>query len=335
MIQQKVSENFMLESEIAERKHIEQKLIEKNRQLTEALDKLEQAQKKLIQQEKLACIGQLAAGVAHEINNPLGYICSNIEMSRIYCANFIEAMHAYKHFVEKLPNIPAEDIEAEKQKLYDLEKKNNIDAIMNDHGQMFNDIEEGLERIREIVMGLKAFSRLDNDNEFGEYDLNASIHKILIVTKNDIKYHADVTLNFGKIPKIQVMGNKIDQVLLNIIINASDAIKERKLEKRGTIRITTDVENGFVRCQVEDDGIGIEKKHIGKIFDPFFTTKPPGKGTGIGLSIAYDIIVNQHGGHIFVDSTPMAGSKFTILLPVDHDNAVRGAYEKQEHIACR
>ncbi len=326
MSQQKVSNGFELASDIEDRKLIEQKLIENNRQLKEALEKLEQAQRQLIQQEKMACIGHLAAGVAHEINNPLGFICSNIEISRIYCANFIETLLAYKHFVGKLPHIPTEDMASEIQKLSDLEKKHDIDTILNEYGDMLTDIEDGLERIREIVMGLKAFARPDQDNEFGEYDLNAGINKILAVTKNDMKYHADIALNLGDIPKIRALGSKIDQVLLNIIINASDAIKEGKPEGSGSVTITTDTDDGFVRCRIEDNGIGIDKVHIDKIFNPFFTTKPPGKGTGIGLSIAYDIIVNQHGGQIFVESMPMAGTLFTILLPVDQGNEIRGTY---------
>lgn len=314
--------------DITERKIIEQKLIEKNEQLTKALDELEQAQKQLIQQEKLACIGQLAAGVAHEINNPMGFICSNIDISRMYCASFKETLYAYKRFVENLPHITAENIESEIQKLYDLEKKNNIDFILNDHGEMFDDIEDGLQRISEIVMGLKAFSRSDQDTEFDEYDLNTSIQKTLAVTRNDIKYHAGVKLSLGDIPRIKALGSKIDQVLLNIIINASDAIKDSKFESLGLITIITDQKDGFVRCQIEDNGIGIEKEHIGKIFDPFFTTKPTGRGTGIGLSIAYDIIVNQHNGQLLVESAPMAGSRFIILLPVDRGREMQVSNEK-------
>jgi len=118
---------------------------------------------------------------------------------------------------------------------------------------------------------------------------------------------------------IQALSSKIDQVLLNIILNASCAIRDKKMEGLGLITISTDVKHGFVRCRIEDNGVGIEKKNIGKIFDPFFTTKPPGQGTGMGLSIAYDIVVNQHGGQLLVESTPMVGSRFTILLPVDRN----------------
>jgi two-component system NtrC family sensor kinase len=328
MNRQNVMKDIELTDETSERKLIEKELIEKNKQLTEMMEKLEQAQKQLIQQEKLACIGQLAAGVAHEINNPLGYICSNFELFKMYSTNFTQTLFAYKNFVERLPNIPAEDIASEIRKLSDLEKENNIEEILNDHDQIFADIEDGLERIREIVAGLKAFSRSDRENEFAEYDLNESIRKILVVAKNNIKYHANVVLDLGDIPRIRALGNKIDQVLLNIIINASDAIKERKLEGLGSISITTDMEDGYVRCRVEDNGIGIDKEHVGKIFDPFFTTKPLGKGTGIGLSVAYDIIVNQHGGQIYAESSPMAGARFTVLLPAGHDGMIKGGYEK-------
>ncbi len=144
-----------------------------------------------------------------------------------------------------------------------------------------------------------------------------------MITKNDIKYHAKLVESLGDIPKIQAIGSKIEQVLLNIILNASDAIKERNMKGLGLITITTDEENGFVRCLIEDNGIGMSKECIDKIFDPFYTTKPPGHGTGIGLSIAHEIIVNLHHGKILVDSTPMAGSKFIILLPIQQNEAKR------------
>ena len=138
----------------------------------------------------------------------------------------------------------------------------------------------------------------------------------MLITKNDFKYHARIQENLSDIPKIQACGSKIDQVLINLILNASDAIKERNLKEFGLITITTDIEDGFVRCQIEDNGVGIDKQSMDKIFDPFYTTKPPGRGTGIGLSIAYDIIVNQHNGQVLVESSPMVGTKFIILLPV-------------------
>jgi len=305
--------------DITKQKQIEQKLIEKNRQLTKALQKLERAKEQLIYNEKLACIGQLAAGVAHEINNPLSFICSNIEITRKNYEDFKEVLFAYQDFAAKAPDLSAEGNEEEVRKLMELEKKKDVDFMLKDQDEMFNDIEDGLKRISGIIMGLRAFSRQGRDNEFEEYDLNKGIQNSLLIARNDIKYHADVKADLGEIPLIQALSSKIDQVLLNIILNASCAIRDKKMEGLGLITISTDVKHGFVRCRIEDNGVGIEKKNIGKIFDPFFTTKPPGQGTGMGLSIAYDIVVNQHGGQLLVESTPMVGSRFTILLPVDRN----------------
>lgn len=309
--------------DISERKNIERKLIENNEQLKKTLNTLEQAQKQMIQQEKLAGIGQLAAGIAHEINNPLGFVSSNTETSKKYSQLISETMQAYKSFIERVRYIPSENLNAEIQKIYELEKKNDIAYIMNDHSELISDIEDGLKRISEIVQGVKAFSRQNQNENFEEYDLNKSIRNLLLITKNDIKYHAKLVESLGDIPKIQAIGSKIEQVLLNIILNASDAIKERNMKGLGLITITTDEENGFVRCLIEDNGIGMSKECIDKIFDPFYTTKPPGHGTGIGLSIAHEIIVNLHHGKILVDSTPMAGSKFIILLPIQQNEAKR------------
>jgi len=308
--------------DITERKNIERKLIENNEQLKKTLCKLEQAQKQIIKQEKLAGIGQLAAGIAHEINNPLGFISSNIETSRKYSQAVKETMIAYKNFVERVRHILPENMNAEIQQLYDLEKKNDIAFILNDHEELYDDIEDGLKRINEIVLGVKAFSRQEQNEIFEEYDLNKSIRNLLLITKNNIKYHARLMETLGDIPKIQAIGSKIEQVLLNIILNASDAIKEKNSKGLGLIKITTDEDDGFVRCRIEDNGVGINKEYIDKIFDPFFTTKPPGHGTGIGLSIAHEIIVNLHHGKILADSTPFVGSRFTILLPV-HQNETK------------
>jgi len=303
--------------DITKQKLTEKKLTEKNDQLTKTLRKLEHAREQLIYSEKLACIGQLAAGVAHEINNPLGFICSNMEITRKNFGDFREILSAYRDFALLVPDLSAEDIIEKIRRLKALESEKDLDFMLKDQGDMFDDIEDGLERISEIVTGLRAFARQGLENVFEEYDLNKGMHNALLLARNDIKYHADVKLDLGEIPLIQAISSRIDQVLLNIILNASSAIKEKKMEKPGLITITTDTENGFVKCRIEDNGIGIEKKNIGKIFDPFFTTKPPGQGTGLGLSIAYDIVVNQHGGQILVESMPMMGTCFTILLPVD------------------
>ncbi len=278
-------------------------------------------QHQIIQQEKLASIGRLSAGIAHEINNPLGYISSNIETARVYFNEYKDMMSEYKRLFELLETEANKNLDKEIHNIKTLEKMKNIDFISKDLDVMFNDIENGLERISEIVSSLKAFSRNDDNDDFEEYNLNESIKNTLLIAKNDIKYNARVEENLGQIPNIQASGNKIDQVLLNIILNASSAIKERQGReshyKEGLIRISTDFTDEYVRCIIEDNGIGIEESNLGKIFDPFYTSKPTGEGTGLGLSIAHEIVVSGHNGQLLVESKPMVGTKFTILLPIE------------------
>ena len=302
--------------------------------MTRALKRLEQTKQQLIYSEKLACIGQLAAGVAHEINNPLGFIYSNFESSRKNFADFREVLDAYRKFIVQVPDLPADEILERIRMLAAMEKEKDLDFILTDQEEMFRDVEDGLNRISGIVTGLRAFARQGYDNEFEEYDLNRGIHNPLMLVKSDIKYHAGVKLNLGEIPRIRAISSRIDQVLINILLNASYAIREKKMEGQGLITITTDVKDGFVRCRIEDNGMGIEKKKLGQIFDPFFTTKPPGQGTGLGLSIAYDIVVNQHGGQILVESTPKVGSAFTILLPVNRHLTEQGTKNEKKYIVC-
>lgn len=275
-------------------------------------------------QDKLAGIGQIAAGIAHEINNPLGFVSSNIETARVYINEYKEMMSAYKKFIKTIEDKSIEDIETKIEELKFIEKKKDINFISEDLELMFDDIEEGLERITEIVSNLKAFTRNDSNNGFEEFDLNKNIKKALLITMNDIKYTAKVIENLNKIPNIQVNGNSINQVLLNIILNASAAIKEKQAldgqQEEGIITITTEVEDGYVSCAMEDNGIGIEKDNISKIFNPFYTTKPAGVGTGLGLSIVSEIIVTGHKGKLYVESEPMLGTKITMLLPIEQED---------------
>lgn len=285
-------------------------------------------EQQIIRQDKLARIGQLSAGIAHEVNNPLGFISSNIETARLYLNEYKEMLDKYKEFVDNIEDTYKEDVGAKIRELRSVERRKNIEFISNDLEDMFDDIEDGLERITNIVSSLKAFSR-QGTNEFTEYNLNQSINNTLIITDNDIKYVASVKKNLNEIPNIQADGNKIDQALLNIILNASFSIKEKQkiLNKNqenyredGLITITTSYNSAYISCTIEDNGIGISDENISRIFDPFYTSKAVSGGTGLGLSIAHDIIVTQHGGALNVESKPMKGAKFTILLPVDQKN---------------
>jgi len=261
-----------------------------------------------VQHEKMASIGQLSAGVAHEINNPLGFLKSNHEMLERY---IVTLRSAYSE-IEALS--PAE-VSAIAER-YDLEYiDSEIDSI-------FSESDEGFARIMHIVESLKNFSRTDQGSRFEQYDVNAGIESTLVVARNEIKYVADVELRLTPLPKIDARGNEINQVLLNILVNAAQAIAGQQRSSKGAIVISTAARDGRALITIRDDGPGIPQAILGKIFDPFFTTKEPGKGTGLGLSISYDIVTTKHGGSLSVDPAPGGGTVFSIELPVSREPAL-------------
>jgi signal transduction histidine kinase len=282
------------------------KSIEINRELISVNDNLKKAQARMIQQERLASIGQLAAGVAHELNNPIGFVSSNFASLRGYV----------KTLLEYLALLRASDTRDNASAIAEFEKKRKIDFILGDLDELFDDSESGVERITRIVQSLRKFSRVDYEDEAQPYDLNDGIRNTLVVANNELKYVTEVETDFGDIPQIVGHGGAINQVLLNLIINAAQAIQEQHRTKKGHIHITTRLEGEMVYCVIADDGPGIPHAIQSRIYDPFFTTKAVGRGTGLGLNISYDIIVNQHGGEIRLDSHPGLGTRFTIGFPV-------------------
>lgn len=318
--------NEEIQNEITERKKIETRLhisqnelIQKNNELTIALETVKNTQKHLIQQEKLAGIGQLAAGVAHEINNPLGFITNNLETLEQYYTAFRSILTGYQELGASLA-------ESEDQQLYEkwnqilrLEREQELDYILEDLPELFRDTNEGLNRMSKIVKGIGTFARIDKERMFAPYDLHKGLENTLLMARNEIKHHADVEENFGEIPTVEAIGSEINQVLLNIVVNGVQAIKEKNEEEKGTIKISTWRDKNFVYCTIEDNGIGISSENLNHIFNPFFTTKPIGQGTGMGLSISCDIIVNHHQGEIHVESFPNRGTECTIKLPIKHE----------------
>lgn len=303
-------------SDITTQKLLHQKLEENNKKLEEALEKLKITQTQLIQQEKLAGIGQLAAGVAHEINNPLGFVMSNFETLQKYTGKFKETINGYRNIKTCLIKDDANNIDQIEQCITDVEVNNKVDFILEDLEDIYKDIYDGLERISKIVANLRNFSRVDQQNKFLEYDLNAGIRNTLVIAHNEIKYYANVEERLGDIPTIFANGGQINQVLLNIIMNGVQAIKAKYSGEMGMLRVTTSHDGQYVYCNIEDNGTGIAEENANKIFEPFFTTKKVGEGTGLGLSISYDIIVHKHKGELTVDSTLGAGTKLTIKLPI-------------------
>lgn len=308
-------------TDITEKINIEKKLIENNRELITSITSLKYAQSNMIHHEKLAGIGQLSAGIAHELNNPLGFVKSNIDMLTIYVSKFIKLENMYESFIDNLSDNSSLSLDL-KSELNDIKKfkvESNIDYLINDLHDLVEESAIGIDRASKIVDALRQFSG-NNDNSPTElYNINEGIETTLLISKNYWKYDAKINKTFGLIPNIIANGNELNQVFLNLITNSVYAIKEKASimpNFKGIIDISTYSDDSNVYIEFTDNGFGINSKDLSQIFNPFFTTKPVGKGTGLGLNISYNIIVNKHGGFISVDSDELSQTKFKISLPI-------------------
>ncbi len=284
-----------------------------NAELKEANLRIQKTQSQLIQQEKLASIGNLAAGIAHELNNPLGFVSSNFMTLQKYMNLFIEYINIWSQINRE--SLSPDQKRAIADQAAAFYRDRQMDFILKDLGDLFSESEDGLRRMNSIVENMRSFSRIDHSGSAALYDINQGIENTLIVARNEIKYVADVRKELAPIESFMCRGDQINQVLLNIVVNAAQAIKEQARQDRGTIIIRSRQEQDDIVCEIQDDGPGIPPEIQNKIFDPFFTTKPVGKGTGLGLNISYDIVVNKHKGLLSVDSEPGKGSLFTIRIP--------------------
>lgn len=266
-------------------------------------DELSQAQIQLLQAEKMASLGQLAAGVAHEINNPIGFVNSNLGALRKYIEKIENAFQGLES------GLQGDDAKRLQAKLDDLMRINKIDFIMEDMNSIISESLEGIQRVKQIVQDLNNFSHVDA-LEFVPCNVNDCLESALNIIRNEIKRHT-VEKNLGDIPTIYCHPQQINQVLLNIIVNAAQAIKGN-----GLIKIMTAAEKDGVKIEISDNGPGIPENVMGKIFDPFFTTKDVGEGTGLGLNISYGI-VRRHGGRLEVKSKVGEGSTFCLRLPMN------------------
>lgn len=297
--------NQTLRDDVTRRELAEQELVRRNTELNTLNAKLLVAQESLIQSEKMASIGQLAAGVAHEINNPIGYIFSNFGTLEAYLADLFRMLCAYEQAEAGCadPRI-ASEIAALKQAIELEFLKQDIPALMSES-------KEGIVRVRKIVQDLKDFSHVDSATDWQFFNLNQSIDSTLNVVNSEIKYKADVVKEYGDLPLVQCMASQINQVVLNLVVNAAHAIGE----ERGKITIRSGVEDGNAWFSVSDTGTGIPKDVLPRIFDPFYTTKPIGKGTGLGLSLSYGIIQKHHGS-IVVETEIGKGTTFRVTMPM-------------------
>ncbi len=289
---------------------MEKQISQNNQKLNKAYKQLSSSQAQLVQSEKMAALGQMVAGVAHEINTPLGYVNNNIEMLREFFAQMNFIMQAHEKLSSTLiaPDSTDLDIAECLAELDDAKADLDLAQWFTDLDSLFNDTFYGVEQISELVLGLKDFSRLDQaitDN----VSLNDCIESALLIARNTLKYKVEVIKRLENLPLIRCTASQINQVLLNLFTNAAQAI-----EDKGYLLIKTWADEQQVYVSVQDTGKGISQQNLVKIFDPFFTTKPVGQGTGLGLSISYKII-QQHGGTIRVVSQVGKGTRFVIALP--------------------
>jgi len=277
-----------------------------NSELEQAYCELKATQARIVQQEKMASIGQLAAGVAHEINNPMGFISSNLRTLAKYNEKQHEFIKAQSAVIETLMDAEMADA------LRDKRRALKIDYILEDGRELIKESLDGAERVRTIVQNLKSFSRVD-EVEFKLTDINVCITSTINIVWSELKYKVNLVKELSEIPPLLCYPQQINQVIMNLLVNAGQAI-----EKQGEITVRSWHENGSIYASVSDTGCGIPSTVLNRIFEPFFTTKDVGKGTGLGLSITYDIVKN-HDGEITVESEPGKGTTFTIRLPMVSD----------------
>ena len=290
-----------------------------SREYIEKIEEIHNLQATLVSNEKMAGIGQLSAGIAHEINNPLGYIQSNIET----LSKYIERISAF-HKIESNLLTPENYNDTEKfksirEELDAFPKKSKIETIYEDLPNIISETFDGIQRISKIVKSLLSFSHKGTLNDFEEYNFTSGLKDTITIAYNEIKSYAKIEEDYEEIPVVLAKPGEINQVLLNMIMNAIYAIKATGA--LGVITLHTYTEGFYACCAIGDNGGGIPQEYVSRIFEPFFTTKPVGKGTGLGLSIAYDIIFNKHNGKIEVESEVGKGTTFTIKLPMKRNAA--------------
>ena len=283
-----------------------------------ALDDIQTMQGKLLESEKMSTLGVLVAGVAHEINNPVGFIYGNIGYLEQYINKIIELVHLYEDQYNPLPLIIQDKIEC-------IE----LDFLLRDIPKVLQSMWIGAERILEIVKSLRTFSRLD-EAEYKAVDLHEGLDSTLMILQSQLKGdptrpQIEVIKNYGILPPVECYPGRLNQVFMNILGNAIDALREQYSlisDRANKISIETKSQGENIQITISDNGGGIPEVVQSKLFDPFFTTKPVGKGTGLGLSISYQIIVENHNGKLSCHSTIGHGTTFTIVIPISQADAL-------------
>lgn len=296
--------NFMTLDD-ASLQNVEQvQLQQRHDELQSTYQRLAGTQEQLLHSEKMASIGQLAAGVAHEINNPIGYVHSNLGTLQEYVGALFALIEAHESALQSAdPHASREEMRARRERL-------DVDFIIGDLPKLLAESREGIERVTRIVQDLKDFSYTGRDEAMRPSDLQKGLESTLNIVWNDLKYKVRLERHYSELPLVECHQSEINQVLMNLLINAGQAI-----ENRGTIIIATGAENNEAWISIADTGCGMAPETLQRIFEPFYTTKQIGRGTGLGLAIAYSIIAKHHG-RIEVTSQPGAGSAFRVVLPV-------------------
>ncbi|MEH2037252.1 sensor histidine kinase [Nostoc sp.] len=313
--------NYRLEMQVTERTA---KLKHKNVQLQKTLQELQHTQVQLIQTEKMSSLGQLVAGVAHEINNPVNFIYGNLMHLREYSQQLLTLIKLYQ-----------QDCSSEKSEITTLINEIDLEFIVDDMPKVLSSMAVGTERIREIVLTLRNFSRLD-EAEMKFVDIHEGINSTLLILQyrfkeNQKQQEIAIIKDYGNLPIVECYAGGLNQVFMNILSNAIDALHQREIEclkgdierQLNSIIIHTQVKNEeSVIISIKDNGLGITEEDQTRLFDPFFTTKPIGKGTGLGLSISYEIIVEKHQGKITCISVPSKGTEFIIEIPIKQTRSI-------------
>lgn len=306
------------QSNLEDQKHLCASLEKQSLELEQALTDLKRTQTQLIQAEKMSGLGQLVAGVAHEINNPINFIHGNLSHLQEYGQNLLRFVQLYqKHYPETIAEIE------------DVAEEIDIEFVQTDLPKVLASMKVGSDRIRQIVLSLRNFSRMD-EAEFKTVNIHEGIDSALLILQHRLKDKPDrppiqVMCDYGKLPPIECYPSQLNQVFMNILINAIDALEEANTERASRninappnkIIIRTGIVNSnTVKITISDTGIGIPESACKLIFNPFFTTKAIGKGTGMGMSISYQIVTEKHGGQLECSSVPGQGTEFVIQIPV-------------------
>lgn len=290
---------------------------ERTAELEKAVHELKLAQMGLVQQEKLTAIGRLVSGIANEISHPMGLVMQDVEKLDHQLSKCDNLLDIYREFREAV--LRGEDnaqIAIRGKQIEQVEAQ--IGYIKGKATAYINEAKASLEGMSNIVQAFRQFGRDDQSHKIEWYDVKASLENVLLITKNEHKSHAKFEKRYGDTPLIQAVGSEINQVLLNLIVNAVQAVKDKFSGGEGLIILTTYCDDDSVGFSIEDNGVGIPQEYMGKLFEPFLRTRTAGRGSGLGLSISYDIVVNKHGGKLTVDSTEGIGTKVTMKLPITH-----------------